>query len=352
MHPAKAIRPVSTISIVFVRGLLSALLQRGTDPGEWLLRAGISPGFLKEDAARVTSAQYTALFRVLVEALDDEGIGFFSRPLRRGSLALVIRSTLGARTAGAALKRILNGLQLLQEDVRFAFVTRGERVGVQMEIPPAYLPERIFIHEMLLRILLSITAWLHGAHLKKLVFDLATPRPRYAAEFTRLFPGEVHFDQARTALWFDAAVLNQSMRHDETSLRLFLERTPEAIIVPERRQLGASGRVRKCLLAGRPQWRSLEEVADALHMAVSTLQRHLASEGTSFQALKDELRRDVAIARLNSSTTPLAALALELGFSDSATFQRAFKTWTGSAPGAYRLHAGCVAVRRPKTINV
>ena len=251
MHPAKAIRPVSTISIVFVRGLLSALLQRGPDPGEWLLRAGISPGFLKEDAARVTSAQYTALFRVLVEALDDEGIGFFSRPLRRGSLALVIRSTLGARTAGAALKRILNGLQLLQEDVRFAFVTRGERVGVQMEIPPAYLPERIFIHEMLLRILLSITAWLHGAHLKKLVFDLATPRPRYAAEFTRLFPGEVHFDQARTALWFDAAVLNQSMRHDETSLRLFLERTPEAIIVPERRQLGASGRVRKCLPAGR-----------------------------------------------------------------------------------------------------
>ena len=54
------------------------------------------------------------------------------------------------------------------------------------------------------------------------------------------------------------------------------------------------------------------------------------------QALKDQLRRDVAIVRLATSAVPLAALAAELGFADSAAFQRAFKTWTGGAPGSYR----------------
>ena len=71
-------------------------------------------------------------------------------------------------------------------------------------------------------------------------------------------------------------------------------------------------------------------------MSASTVQRRLATEGTSFQALKDELRRDLAIVRLNTSQVALATLADELGFADSAAFQRAFKGWTGSAPGTYR----------------
>ena len=67
-----------------------------------------------------------------------------------------------------------------------------------------------------------------------------------------------------------------------------------------------------------------------------TLQRHLALEGVSFQVLKDELRKDIAITQLDGKNASLDQLAHELGFTDRAAFQRAFKTWTGSAPGAYR----------------
>jgi len=44
----------------------------------------------------------------------------------------------------------------------------------------------------------------------------------------------------------------------------------------------------------------------------------------------------VAIFRLNTSDGRLCRLAAELGFSESSSFQRAFKGWTRCSPGVYR----------------
>jgi AraC-like DNA-binding protein len=68
----------------------------------------------------------------------------------------------------------------------------------------------------------------------------------------------------------------------------------------------------------------------------SQLQRRLAVEGTSFQALEDELRRALTLGRVDSHPVRLAALASELEFAASAVLPRAFKGRTGSAPGAHR----------------
>mgnify|MGYP006207581605 CR=1 FL=1 len=67
-----------------------------------------------------------------------------------------------------------------------------------------------------------------------------------------------------------------------------------------------------------------------------TLRRHLREEGTSFQALKDELRRDIAIYHLGRADLSLLEIAEQLGFSEPSAFHRAFKKWTGLTPGAYR----------------
>jgi AraC-like DNA-binding protein len=129
---------------------------------------------------------------------------------------------------------------------------------------------------------------------------------------------------------------------DETALRSFLVDAQAQIVVPRRGDDEVGACVRSHLLQTQPAWPDLAATADALHMSTTTLQRRLASEGTSFQSLKDELRRDSAILRLNTSNVPLATLAFELGFADAAAFQRAFKGWTGSAPGIYRRGGVCV----------
>jgi AraC-like DNA-binding protein len=126
------------------------------------------------------------------------------------------------------------------------------------------------------------------------------------------------------------------VRRDKAAVKAYLADARSNVILPPRDGDLISARVRHHLQHAQPEWPDLAATAEALHMAASTLQKRLAADGTSFQALKDALRRDLAIVRLHTSAVPLVALADELGFADSAAFQRAFKHWTGSAPGAYR----------------
>ncbi|MCR4267583.1 AraC family transcriptional regulator [Nitratireductor sp. ZSWI3] len=76
-------------------------------------------------------------------------------------------------------------------------------------------------------------------------------------------------------------------------------------------------------------------VASDLKMSVRSLRRRLVEEGTSFRRVLQETRQARAEAMLEDTEVPLAAAAKVLGYSDTATFSRAFKQWTGAAPRHY-----------------
>jgi AraC-like DNA-binding protein len=75
-------------------------------------------------------------------------------------------------------------------------------------------------------------------------------------------------------------------------------------------------------------------------MSVRTLQRRLGEEGTSFAALVDQARHQRSRLLIRSSELTLVEVATRVGFAEFATFSRAFKRWTGVAPGAYRAQCG------------
>lgn len=76
-------------------------------------------------------------------------------------------------------------------------------------------------------------------------------------------------------------------------------------------------------------------IAARLHLSARTLRRHLAAEGTSVRDLVDEARRAKAIELVTLHHLNVEQIALRLGYTDSATFIRAFRRWTGTTPGAY-----------------
>ncbi len=78
-----------------------------------------------------------------------------------------------------------------------------------------------------------------------------------------------------------------------------------------------------------------EQVAVILQTSTQTLRRSLASEGTSYQTLKDVLRQELAEQLLKDGRDAKTVSAC-VGFNDAPTFYRAFKKWTGNTPAEFQ----------------
>ena len=81
---------------------------------------------------------------------------------------------------------------------------------------------------------------------------------------------------------------------------------------------------------------NLEAAAEYVRLPPHTVRRQLKRRETSFNQLKEDTRRDMAVGILSSDKLSVEEVAYRVGFSDTSTFTRAFKRWTGVAPNAYR----------------
>jgi AraC-like DNA-binding protein len=327
----------ATLHVVFVHGMLSGVRMRGEPVGRYLEAAGIPRPVLDDPDARVTMGQYIALYRSLINLREDECLGFLSRALKPGSFALVSRSALGAADLEVAIRRFSRTFRLLQDDVTVVLQRKHGLAALALDFQAgSAMASSVFLHEMLLRIFWQLAAWFAGGQLPAVSFTFAFEAPAHAARYNAIFPGAHDFRQAHTAVWFDDAWLKAPVRRDEAALRMFLADAQTSVLLPQRGANVVGARVCRYLSRTQPDWPNLAVTAAALNMSVSTLQRRLALEGTSFQVLKDALRTDIAIAQLRGNRMTLPQLAQQLGFADVAAFQHAFKRWAGRPPGAYR----------------
>ena len=137
---------------------------------------------------------------------------------------------------------------------------------------------------------------------------------------------------------FNANLLDLPIRRDEAALAAFLDGAPGKIALLYRRDREMVIRVRDLLRVALPATPSLDDIADRLHLSPRTLHRRLGEEGSSFRAIKDELRRDLALARLTKTSDPVGRIAADLGYADTSAFYRACVAWTGMSPMRYRRH--------------
>lgn len=366
-----------TIAVHHVRAVLSGVRRAGVDTVPLLQAARISPLLLGNERARIGADRFARLVKEVQRATGDEFLGLGPLPSRRGTFAMMGLACLGCPDLGTALERAVRFYGLFPGGPEMAVTVGGEggagacsdgpgvafgaRTGsgygygatsglgaasataefsIRSDLRP--YPEATFLAESVMIIWHRLSSWLIGRRIPLRHARFAHPAPAHAHEYELLFGCAVRFGAPRTAAAFDARWLAAPVVRDEAALTAMLRRAPADLL--SRREYGTTvtERVRRTLVlalgaTGPARLPEVAEVAARLAVSPATLRRRLQEEGTSYRRLKDAVRRDAAISSLAAGREPIAELAARLGFSEDTAFHRAFRRWTGTTPGAYRL---------------
>ncbi|HET9645320.1 MAG TPA: AraC family transcriptional regulator [Burkholderiaceae bacterium] len=319
--------------MAFVRAMTVAYEKYGCDPGETLRRARITPAQLRRDDARITAAQMETISEAAMRELDDEALGWFGRRLPWGSYGMLCRASLTSPNLGVALKRWCRHHLLLVDDVELKLVVSSGRAELTIEERKAIDPRlREFCLLTLLRYAHGFACWLVDSRIPVHEVAFAHSAPPHQAAYGLMFPGPVSFDAATTRFGFDPAYLDLPIKRDEAALRAMLKRALPLTVLQYRRDRLVVQRVRELL----PTQTTAEALSRMLNVSVRTLHRQLKDEGTSLQALKDQVRRDMAVEMLLRTKRSVKQIALASAFRNEKSFTRAFREWTGDSPSDYR----------------
>jgi AraC-like DNA-binding protein len=334
----------NTLSIASVNLILFAARQRGIDADALARTVGISVDELRNPDGRVQIRQVQALWREIVAATGDSSIalklGEMINPVAIGVLAYVM---MHSPTLGKAFEKLCQYQDIVCEGVSTrGEVVRSERSGDQFVLSLHIISPDIIYPEYTLNSELSIyqsaIRALTGQHVTATEIRFAYPRPLNTSEHERVFgPAHLTFDADVTAFILDASWLDTPVLNANPALSAMFEQHAMGLL-NQLKTPSLSSRVKaEIVLLMKGEEPTLATVADRLAMGIRTLQLHLKEEGTSYQQLLDEIRKDLAIQHLreqNLSTTDIAYL---LGFAEPSVFFRSFKKWMGVTPGAYRL---------------
>ena len=341
--PALTPQAPAATPMAFVRAIVQACESAGVAPQPLLQQAQIAPDTVANPDARVTAWQFERLSGLAMQALDDEALGWFSRRLPWGSYGMLARASISAPHLQLAIARWCRHHALLTQDITLALAVRGEMAEITVTEQRDLGALREFCLVSVLRNIHGLACWWIDSRIPLLGAQFPFAAPAHHSVYGVLFSGSTRFNAGPATVRFDARYLQLPLQRDEAALRQMLERALPLTVLQYRRDRLLVQRVRQALASAPGSAHSAEALAQRLHLSPRTLHRQLKEEGASLQALKDEVRRERAIALLHRTDRAIKQVAHEAGFTNDKSFIRAFRGWTGHSPAEFRRQARAAA---------
>jgi len=324
--------------MLLVRPVLAALGGVDRVPPAFWAATDLTPELVADGDARISPAQFCVAWAELIRITGNPQVALaIARVTPPGAFGVVEYVCRAAPTLGDALRQWVRYLNLLDDAVVVGIVDDEDdaeraciRVVVESEAPaPAS-------HELCFALLAMQARELVAGPFRVAAVDFTHRAPgdgaAAAAAYRAWFDAPVRFGAEHTQLVVTKAALAAALKTADPNLAAILSRHADELRARDPGGPPLTAQIRRILrTALRDDRGHVDLVARQVGMTARSLQRRLKDEGTSFQALREDVRRELANRYLDDDLS-IAEISFLLGFSEPSAFFRAFKRWTGLTP--------------------
>ncbi|WP_327108707.1 AraC family transcriptional regulator [Nonomuraea glycinis] len=325
-----------SVAIQFVRSAIASTETAGIDVRRELRGLPLWPALNRPDTTRLSCEQTVTAMRVLWRLTGDELLRLGPRPVPRGTFQMISLGLIHTPDLRAALERLVAFVSITTGYSRSRLVVDGDTCRIEFAAEPLD-HVRPLAAELMLTCVHRFMSWLVARRIPLSGLELPFAEPDYSAEYTSIFGRQASFDAPAASISFAARLLAAPVVREEPELLSYIRRSPVDLIYLRDYGTTTADRVRNMLERGdMTHWERADQVAARLSISVQHMRRLLRQEGTSFQQVREELLRDIAVNSLRQGRESIDELSYRLGFSEPSAFRRAFTRWVGSPPGEYR----------------
>ncbi|MFT2009046.1 AraC family transcriptional regulator [Pontibacter sp. 13R65] len=330
---------IHTLSAPSVNLLLHVLRLKGADTDLLCQQAGLNMAQLQDINGRVPVERMQALWSAAIAATHDPDlalhVGEAVNPTSAGIIAYVM---MNAATLHESLLKLCRYQDIVCEAIRTSLEVQGKQALVKLQVISSFLENPRHALDCELVIYKHAFEALVGQAVPLQEVLFVYPKPQNIATHERLFsPARLVFGAPHSGFVLDATCLQLPVVTANQELNLVFEKYAQEYLQKLKEPKTVRERVQReitQLLKGEEP--SVNMVSRNLAMSVRSLQNKLREEGVTYQALLDEVRKEMALKHLLDNQNTISDIAYLLGFSEPSVFSRSFKKWTGLPPAQYR----------------
>ena len=316
-----------SVSVVLVRPVVMAL--GSPHLATFWAATDLTPELVADDEARISPAQFCVAWAELVRLTKPDIALAIADAIPPGAFGIVEYVCRTAPTVRAALLQWVRYLNLLDDAVVVGLAVEGDRaclrVEVESEAPAAGAHELCFA--LVAQRVRQLSAQPFRITAVEFVHRTGDP-----AAYRAWFDAPVVFGAPVNQLVFPAAVLDANLISSDPALLAILTRAADELQTRAPADPSLQAQVARVLRDSlRADEGHVEAVAKRLGLTPRSLQRRLKDEATSFNAVREQVRRDLT-ERYLADKLSISEISFLLGFSEPSAFFRAFKRWTGMTP--------------------